>query len=126
MSRVKSNPSVRRLHMSNIQSSRTVKMYQLRLRLTSLIIQIKDKESKEKIKTINKLAEITSRRWWIPLDVNYILHKKIYMIEYRIFKKNCGTLRATYLEERSRSTAKVGNKQEETRIHALLTTEKSI
>ena len=46
----KANSIIMRLHMRNAQSSRTVKLAQLRIRLTTILINRKDKESNVKQK----------------------------------------------------------------------------
>ena len=103
-----------------------VKLAQLCIRLATLLVQSKDKERKINLKTITKLADITGRRWWIPLDITTLLHQKYKsMKEYRLCKRICITLKATYLEERAREIAKIGNTKEEARINSLLSTEKS-
>ena len=56
----------KRLHMRNVQSSRTVKVDQLCLWLVTTLTQIIDKEGKIKLKTITKLSYITGIRWCPP------------------------------------------------------------
>ena len=98
----KANSGVQRLHMSNVQSSRMVKISQLHLRLVTLLIQIIDKERKIKLKTFTKISDITERKWWLSLDINTLLHQNLKaMREFHLWKKNCITLRSTYLEERA-------------------------
>ena len=99
MSRLKTNYSVCCLHMSNVQYSETVKTAELCLRLASIFIKIKDKESKIKLKNITKLADISGRIWWLPLDVDSLLQLKNAMREYHICKKNYSKIRDTYQEE---------------------------
>ena len=77
------------------------------------------------MKTVTKLADITGRRWWPPLDITTILHQKSKVMKgYRLCKRNCTTLRDTYPEESDRKMSKLGNTQEEARINYLLSTEK--
>ena len=74
-SRRLANDKVIRLHMSGVNYSRALKLAQLCLSLSNILIKIKEEESKIKIKTVCKLAKITGRHWWIPLDMAYLIHK---------------------------------------------------
>ena len=67
------NNVVTRLHMYNVQSSKRIKMFQLRLRLADLILQWKTNRRKTKLKTVSKLAITTGRKWWISLDPDYLI-----------------------------------------------------
>ena len=71
------NNVVTRLHMYNVQSSKRIKMYQLRLRLADLILQWKTNRRKTKLKTVSKLAITTGRKWWISLDPDYLIWHKV-------------------------------------------------
>ena len=100
------------------------KLTQLRLCLATLLIQSKDKSSKINLKTVTKLTYITERRWWLPLNVTTLLHQESKsMKEHPLHKRNCATLRAIYLEQRSKEMSKIGNNPEEAKINYLLLTE---
>ena len=62
--------------MSNVQYSRTVKVYPLCLHLVTLIIQRIEKGKKIKLKTITSSAYITGRRWCPPLEITTLLNQK--------------------------------------------------
>ena len=123
MSRVKANSSVNHLHMSNVQYSRTAKTAQLRLRLTSILRKRKDKDYNIKIKTITKLADVTGRRWWIPLDIDYILHQKN-------LRDNNASIRKTavhsgiLIQRKEQEPQPRLETHKERKLHAILTTEK--
>ena len=71
-----SNSKLRCLHMSNIHSYRETKMDQLCLRLSDQLIKSKTTNKRIKHKTVTKIKNITGRRWWIPIDINYLFHPK--------------------------------------------------
>ena len=111
--------------MSNMHSSRIVKLYQLCIRLATLLIQRKDIDIIFKLKTVTKLENLTGRRWWMTLDLGSLIHQKSKVKKYhKKRKKECLTLRSTYLEERARDITAKGNTREEQIFHELLTMEK--
>ena len=71
-----SNSKLRCPHMSNIHSYRETKMDQLCLRLSDQLIKSKTTNKRIKHKTVTKIQNITGRRWWIPIDINYLFHPK--------------------------------------------------
>ena len=65
---------VKQLHMSGVQSSRAVKLDQLRLCLSNILIKRKEEDSKIKLKTLCKISNITGRHRWITIYVKYLIH----------------------------------------------------
>ena len=61
--RILANDKVRRLHMSGVQHSRAVNLAQIFLRLSNILLKIKEEDSKIKLNTVYKLAKITGRQW---------------------------------------------------------------
>ena len=70
------NSKVRQLNMSGVQSLRAVKLAQLRLKLTNILIKKKEDNSKIKLNTVCKLAKITGQHWWITLDWSALIWKR--------------------------------------------------
>ena len=125
-SRRLANEKVGCLRMSGFQYSRAVKMAQLRLRLSNILTKRKEDNSKIKLKTVCKLAKIAGSNWWISLDVAVLIHQITKSKrEYYKLKRASGAIRATYLEQRAKEAAQLVNIQEESKLHTLLTTEKS-
>ena len=62
--------------MRHVQSSRTIKLSQLRFCLATILIQRKDKERKINLNIVTKLKDITGRIWWLPLNITTPLHQK--------------------------------------------------
>ena len=99
IARTKANASVRHLHMINVHSSRTVKLYQLLIRLATLLIQMKDRDRRVKLKTVTNMKKLTGIRWWLTLDLGKLIHQKSKSKKYyQNCKKECLKLRATNLE----------------------------
>ena len=98
--RRQTNNDVRRLHTSGVQSSRPVKLSQLRLCLSNILINRKEENYKIKLKTACMLTRITGRHWWLSLDVSVLIHQLTKIKgEYYKLKNISGTIRSTYLEE---------------------------
>ena len=74
--RIKVDAIVRRMHVRKVHSSGTVKLDQLHLRLLTLLIKHKYKESKVNQNTVNNIANITGRKWWFSLDLSALIHHK--------------------------------------------------
>ena len=80
-----------------------VKLAQLRLSLSNLLIKRKEENFKSKLKTVFKLSKIIGRNWWISLDVKALIHQKTKSKrEYYNLKRSNGTIIATYIEERAK------------------------
>ena len=98
-------------------------MSQLRLRLENQLIKRRDSNNRIKLKTVTKLADLTGRKWWPPLDTNSLkLHKATAKQEYYQLKNKISSIISTYLEERARQMAMMGNTAEEKHLHALIYT----
>ena len=124
--RRQANENVRRLHISGVQSSISVKLAQLRLRISNPLIKIKEENYKIKLKTVFKLDNITGRHWCISLDVSALIHQRTKSKrEYYKLKNTTRTIISTYLEEISKEAARLGKLQEERKLHTLPTTEKA-
>ena len=74
--RLQADSKTRKLHMKKVQSSRKVKLAQLRVRLCDMLIKINGTDTKIKLKTVSNLAKITGRRWWLHLEHTTLLHTK--------------------------------------------------
>ena len=61
IARKKANTSVQSLHMSNVHSSRTVKLDQIHIRLATLLIQRKDRDIRVNCKTVTELENLIGR-----------------------------------------------------------------
>ena len=96
--------------MSGVQYSRAVKIDQLFIRLTNLLINRKEENINIKLKTARKIVRITERHCWPNLYekalMNQILKTKM---EYYKLNKNSEKVRATYLKEISKEAAQKGN-----------------
>ena len=62
-SRRLANEKFRHSHKGGVQSLRAVKIAQLFLCLSNILINRKEEDSKIKLKTVCKLANITGRHW---------------------------------------------------------------
>ena len=62
--------------MINVHSSRTWKLDQLRIRLATLFIQMKDRVITVKLKTLTNMENLTDRRRWLTLDLGTLIHQK--------------------------------------------------
>ena len=86
-----------------------MKMDQLRIRLTTLLIKIKHRYKRVKLKKITNLDHLIERRWWLTLDLGTLIHQKFKGKKYyQKCRKECITLRATPLEEREIDMADIG------------------
>ena len=95
--RTKANTSVRRLHMRNVHSYRTVKLDQLRIRLATLIIHSKYRGRRLKLKTVINMDNLTGRRGWLTIDIGTLINKKFRAKkDYQICKKERLTLMKNY------------------------------
>ena len=112
--------------MSGVQSSRSVKLSQIRLRLSNILIKIKKEDSKVKPKTACKPTNITGRHLWISLYLTSLIHQGgKSKREFYNLKKDSSTIISTYLEERAKEESQIDNLQEEREIHTLVTIRKS-
>lgn len=119
------NARTRCLHMSGVQSSRAIKLAQLRLRLAILLINRLEDESKVKLKTVTKLAARVGRRWWLPLGSTELLRQKcMARRDYFKLKRNHVQLWSTYMEERARELEAAGKGEEARILHTQIRTEK--
>ena len=62
--------------MIKVQSSRKVKLYELRVQLCYLTIKIKDTNTNIKLKPVRNLAKIKGRLWWLHLDPTNLIQLK--------------------------------------------------
>ena len=69
-------PSSCHLHMSNVHSSRIIKMAQLLPRLSDQLIKRINIERKIKLKIVTKLAYFKGRRWWLAIGSDSLLAHK--------------------------------------------------
>ena len=73
---IKAESYLRRLHMSNVHSSRIIKMAQLRLRLANQLIKRRLIDSKIKIKKVTRLSHLMRSRCSLDLDsYSLLIHK---------------------------------------------------
>ena len=63
--------------MSGVQSSRTVKLSQLRIRLADIIIQRKEGNGKFRWETVTILANITGRTRSFTMNLTSLIRKKV-------------------------------------------------
>lgn len=64
------------LPVSNVRSSRMIKMAQLRLRLDDQLTKRRHPYINIKLKTVTKLSYLTGRIWWMAIDSDNLLAKK--------------------------------------------------
>ena len=84
--------------MSGVQSSRMVKLSQLRLSLSNLLIQRKEGNIRVRWKTVTRLANITGRTWWFTLNLTSLIRKELMSNkEYLTNKRKSGLLRSAFL-----------------------------
>ena len=65
-----------RLHMPDVHSFRITKMDQLRLCLANQVIKRRDPNNRIKLKAVTKLADLTGRKWRLPLDIKFLILQK--------------------------------------------------
>ena len=104
--------------MSDVHSYQSIRMAQLLLLLANQLIKIRDSSNIIRIKTLTKLADLTGRKWWLPIDTNLlILQKATTKQEYYQLKKKLFSIILTYLEERARKNDAMGKKEEGKHLH---------
>ena len=116
--RLRANEQCRRLHMSRVRSSPSLKQAQLRLTLLSKLRRRADPSSKIRPRTLEKLAKKTDRVLWLSLSQSSL--KTVQRSETRAYKKlkaKSTSLRSTYLEELARDEERAGNGEAATLIH---------
>ena len=103
------NTKVRRLYMSEVKSSRDVKLTQIRLQLSNILIKRKEDNIKIEQKTASKLSRIIGCHWWLSLNDTALIHQ-IPKIKREYFKpkNNISKIRETYLKEISKEEAQPG------------------
>ena len=74
--RLQANSKIINIHTTKVQSSRKVKLAQLRVRLFDMLIKIKETDINIKLKTVRNLAKIIGRCWWLQMDPTNLLHLK--------------------------------------------------
>ena len=105
----------------------SVKLAQLCLRLPIILINIKEENTKIKLKTVYKLSRIKGRLWWLTLYESAHIHQKTKIKkEYYKVKENSAKIRATYLEERDKEADQQVRLHKESKLHTLLMTEKDM
>ena len=89
-------------------------MDQLLLRLANQLIKRRDSNNRIKLKMITKLADLNGSKWWLTLDTKTLtLQKATAKQEYYQQNKKISSIRSTFLEERARIVAVMGNTVEE-------------
>ena len=104
--RWESKSKFRRIHMSGLQSYRTIKIEQLHICLVNSIIKHKYKNRNIKLKTIWKLTNITRRIWWLKLELMSNPSKIKIKKKKKKLKEKSAKTRVTYIEERSKEISK--------------------
>ena len=61
--------------MSNVHSYITVKLYQIRIILSTILTHRNYVHRRVKLKTVTKLDNITGRPWWITLYIGTLIHQ---------------------------------------------------
>ena len=98
-------------------------MDQLLLRLANQLIKRRDSNNRIKLKMITKLADLNGSKWWLTLDTKTLtLQKATAKQEYYQQNKKISSIRSTFLEERARKMAVMGNTVEEKHLRALIYT----
>ena len=79
---------------------RELKLAQLRLCLTNLLIKIREDKIRIKLKKLYKVYRITERHWWLSLDKTALIHQiPKNKREYFKLKKNSAEIIETYLNK---------------------------
>ena len=95
--------------MSGIQSFRSVKISQLCLHLTNILIKRKERKRNIKMKTVLKLAIITGINWWLTIYESELIHqKKKVRKEYYKLKEKSANTRQTYIEDMAKEDNQKG------------------
>ena len=109
--------------MIKVHSSRTVKLDQLHLRLSIIIIKHKDKENKVKHKTQTNLANITGRKQRFYLDISYLTQQKPIA---NLSEKITALRQGQCIQKKGKKMVKLMYIKEQRRTQKLIAIEKSI
>jgi hypothetical protein len=123
--RMKADEACRRLHLTKVHSSPTVKKAQLQITLLDKLLERQEPGNKTRAKTVQKLARKTGRHIWLSLSSADLRRQRSRAKrEYNRLKKSSGPLRSTHYEELAKEEAARGNIDQAKALHQRLQQEK--